>query len=288
MLVWTHGELSRGNEKGEKRKKALTIDACAWADLVLPLSGHDLCIGTGNVDAGVQAGLVVCLDNVSAKDLARSDTTVVWTLGSGETALGPAIWPALKVEERVLLLETEPELVLLVCLHDDGSIVAEVECIGLAIRHPGLGKHEDVVTATEGIGEGSDRSEVDVRVVPWGLGSRRAVKVPLLEGLDGFFGLVDGSLGPVPVLHVLFLVESLQARTLAWPHGGGVCVCVRACMRARACMSFLKLASPIAPGSRWQKDWEGDSCRAHQQGERGAFMRRPSSAEGGHPKPSRS
>lgn len=231
----------------------------------------------------------MCLDNVSAKDLARSDTTVVWTLGSGETALGPTIWPALEVEERVLLLETEPELVLLVCLHDDGSIVAEVECIGLAIRHPGLGEHEDVVTATEGVGEGSDRSEVDVRVVPWSLSSRRAVKVPLLEGLDGFFGLVNGSLGPVPVLHVLFLVESLQARHISMATRRRcmrVCACVHAC--TRACMSFLKLASPIAPGSRWQKDGEDDSCRAHQQGERGAFMRRPSSAEGGHPKPSHS
>lgn len=175
----------------------------------------------------------MCLDNVSAKDLARSDTTVVWTLGSGETALGPAIWPALEVEERVLLLETEPELVLLVCLHDDGSIVAEVECIGLAIRHPGLGEHEDVVTATEGVGEGSDRSEVDVGVVSWSLSSRRAVKVPLLEGLDGFFGLVNGSLGPVPVLHVLFLVESLQARHISMATRRK-CVCVRACVRAHA------------------------------------------------------
>jgi hypothetical protein len=31
----------------------LTLDTSARSDLVLPLSGHDLCVGSGNLDAGI-------------------------------------------------------------------------------------------------------------------------------------------------------------------------------------------------------------------------------------------
>ncbi len=132
--------------------------------MVLPLSGHDFGISTRDVDLGVQAGLVVGLDNVSAEDFAGTYTTVVWALGSGESVLGPAIWPAKFVEKGVFLLKTEPELVCGVLLEDDGSVVAEVVCVGLAIRHVRLAHDKNVVTLSEWIGVVGDRTEVDIRV----------------------------------------------------------------------------------------------------------------------------
>jgi hypothetical protein len=140
------------------------LDIVAGTDLVLPLSGHDLGVGAGDVDVGVQAGLVVGLDDVTAEDLAGAYTAVVGALRSRETVLGPAIGPAKLVEKSVLLLETEPEVVCLVLLEDDGGVVAEVVRVGLAVRHVGLAHDEDVVAEAEGAGVICDRAEVDIRV----------------------------------------------------------------------------------------------------------------------------
>lgn len=148
-----------------------TVNAGARTDLVLPLSRHDLGVGAGDVDASVQAGLVVSLDDVAAEDLARADTAVVRTLGTGEAALGPAIGPAVDVEQGVLLLETEPEFVLLVGLNHDGSIVAVVVGVRLAVSAPSLAHDEDIVAETEGVGVEGNRAEVDIRVVTGSLAS---------------------------------------------------------------------------------------------------------------------
>jgi hypothetical protein len=133
--------------------------------LVFPLCGHDLGVGARDVDLSVQAGLVVGLDDVTAEDLAGTYTAVVWTLGRGETVLGPAIGPAKLVEKSVFLLETEPELGGRVLLEDEGGVVAEVVCVGLAIRHVRLAHDQDVVTQTEGVGVEGNGAEVDIRVV---------------------------------------------------------------------------------------------------------------------------
>jgi len=45
-------------------------DTFTGADLELPLGGHDLGVDTRDVDAGVEAGAVVSLDQVAGKDLA--------------------------------------------------------------------------------------------------------------------------------------------------------------------------------------------------------------------------
>lgn len=60
-------------------------NALARTDLELPLGGHDLGVGAGDVDASVQACLVVRLYDVTLDDLAGTDTAVVRTLGSRET-----------------------------------------------------------------------------------------------------------------------------------------------------------------------------------------------------------
>jgi hypothetical protein len=152
-------------------EEKLTVNASARADLVLPLSGHDLGVGARDLNTSVQAGLVVSLDNVSAEDLAGTVTAVVGTLRSGVAVPGPAVGPAVGVEEGVLLLKTEPELLVGVGLHQEGGIVAEVESVGGAVGHPGLAHDEDVVAESPGIGVVGDGAEVDIGVVAGGLAS---------------------------------------------------------------------------------------------------------------------
>jgi hypothetical protein len=187
-------ELLRNPVEQETRHPQLVphLDALAGADLVLPLGGHDLGVDTGNVDAGVHAGLVVGLDDVTAVDLAGTDTAVVRALRTGETALGPAVGPTVGSQQGVFLLQTEPELVLGVGLHQLGSLVTVVELVGSAIGVPGLAEDEDVVTLPEGVGVDGNGADVDIGVVTGGLASGGAVKVPLGEFIDGLDSLVEG------------------------------------------------------------------------------------------------
>ena len=92
------------------------LDTQAGTNLELPLAGHNFGVGARDLHTGVQAGLVVSIDDVTGKDLASTDTAVVRTLGSRIAALRPAIRPVIHIEESVLLLETEPGLVLSVLL----------------------------------------------------------------------------------------------------------------------------------------------------------------------------
>lgn len=77
----------REQEAG-KPKVVTHLNTLAGSDLELPLRGHDLGVGTGDVDTSVQASLVVGLDDVTLDDLAGADTAVVWTLGGRETVGG--------------------------------------------------------------------------------------------------------------------------------------------------------------------------------------------------------
>jgi hypothetical protein len=141
-----------------------------------------------HLDSGVQASTVVSLNNITAVDLASADTAVVGALGTGETALGPAVRPAIGTEEGVFLLQTEPELFLGVGLHQTSGLVAVVELVGGTIGIPGLAQNEDVVTETEGVGVNGNGTEVDIGVVTGGLAGGGAVEVPfgkLINGRDG-------------------------------------------------------------------------------------------------------
>lgn len=175
---------------GPSRKSLkLTVNTGAGSNLVLPLRGHDLGVDSGDVDSGVQAGTVVSLDDVTAVDLAGTNTTVVGTLGTGETTTGPAVGPAISAEKSVLLLEAEPELLLGVGLHQTGGVVTEVELVGAAIGIPGLAENKDVVTLAEGIGEDRDGADVDIGVVSGGLAGGGTVEVPFGELVNGGDGL---------------------------------------------------------------------------------------------------
>ena len=60
----------------------------------------------------------------SALERARTDTTVVWTLRSWETALGPAVRSAVVVEKGVFLFNAEPWLFALDLLHKLVAVVS--------------------------------------------------------------------------------------------------------------------------------------------------------------------
>lgn len=132
------------------------------------------------------------LDDVTAVNLAGTDTAVVRTLGTGETATGPAVGPAIGAEEGVLLFQAEPEALLGVGLHLTVGVMAEVVLVGAAIGIPGLAENEDVVTLAEGVGVECDGAEVDIGVVTGGLGGRGTVKVPFGELVDALDGLGEG------------------------------------------------------------------------------------------------
>lgn len=91
------------------------------------------------------------LDEITGKDLAGADTTVVRTLRTGETVLGPAKDLSVGVKERVLLLETEPGLLGLGSLHDLVGMGTVVGHVGRAVVVVALAEDENVGTATEGV-----------------------------------------------------------------------------------------------------------------------------------------
>jgi hypothetical protein len=138
------------------------LDTSARAHLKLPLRGHDLGVSARDLDAGVQAGLVVGVHDVALHDLSRADAAVVGALGSGEAADGPAVRVAVEVEEGVLLLEPEPGLVVGVLVHQLGRLVARVVLVRRAVGVVALAEGEDVVASggAEGVGEDGDGSQL--------------------------------------------------------------------------------------------------------------------------------
>lgn len=77
----------RKQEAG-KPEMVTHLDALAGSDLELPLCGHDLGVGAGDVDTGIQASLVVGLNDVALDDLAGADTAVVRALRGREAVSG--------------------------------------------------------------------------------------------------------------------------------------------------------------------------------------------------------
>lgn len=155
--------LSNSLEKISGHPEVVThLNADARADLEFPLRWHDFSIDSADLDASVQAGLVVGLDNITGVDFAGSDTAVIWALRSRETTDGPAVWFSKGIKKGIFLLETEPGLVLCVFVHQFGTFGAVVEFVWCAIRVVAFGEDEDVVPTSEGVSEHSDGFEVDI------------------------------------------------------------------------------------------------------------------------------
>ena len=118
------------------------------------------------------------LYNVSAINFRRPHTTVVRSLGGGKSSLWPAVWPAIRAQKCVLLLETKPWFLVGVSCHLTCAIVAVVEFVWGPVVVPAFAQDNDVVAAAERIREGSNGAEVDVGVVTGRLAARRAIEIP--------------------------------------------------------------------------------------------------------------
>jgi hypothetical protein len=128
-------EKSRGAKKKECR---LTLNTEARPNLELPLRGQDFGVNSRDFNASKKTSLVVGFDNVTAVDPSGTDTTVVRTLGSGETALWPSVRVFIEVKQGVLLLKPEPGKYGLVCLHDPVTLITVVELVRCAVGIPTL------------------------------------------------------------------------------------------------------------------------------------------------------
>merc|ERR1712088_740045 len=121
------------------------VNALSGSHLVLPLSGHHLGVGSRYPDASIQASSVVGLHNVSAIDVAGTDSAVVGALGSREAILGPSEGVSILVKKGVLLLKAEPWVVVLGLLHHLGALLP------LVVVLVGLAHHHDVLATSEGV-----------------------------------------------------------------------------------------------------------------------------------------
>jgi hypothetical protein len=107
----------------------------------------------------------VGLDEITGKDSASTDTTVVRTLGTWETVLGPTEDLSIGVKESVFLLETEPWLVLFCCVHGLLASSSVVGLVGCAVVVVTFTQDKDVGTASEGVFEDGDGALESVRVL---------------------------------------------------------------------------------------------------------------------------
>ena len=104
------------------------VERAQRADLELPLAGHDLGVDAGDADAGLDAGVHVRLDDLTAEDLVGADAAVVEALRGGVAAEREAE-RATVLEEVVLLLDAEQRLLVCELLrdrHELGAVVGDV------------------------------------------------------------------------------------------------------------------------------------------------------------------
>lgn len=129
------------------------------------------------------------------RKFAHTSTAVVGALGTRETVLGPTERGTVNVEQGVLLLKTEPGLVVLSEVHDLGGVMTVVGLVGSAIVVVTLGEDDDVVTATEGVLEDGSGPQVDIGVATRSLVGGRTIEIPntQLTDVGDFFvnGLQD-------------------------------------------------------------------------------------------------
>ena len=177
------------------------VNSGAGSDLVLPLSGHDLAVDSGNSNTGEHAGRVVGLNDGASKGVLCPDGAVVRSLGSGHASLGPAKRRlAVSLKKGVLLLDSVPRLGGLDLLKDISSSAPGVgrdggpEALGgIDVGKVARAHHEDVGSSTEGIVEDSTGLEEDLRVISGSLASGGSVVVPDGELLDGSRGGAEGA-----------------------------------------------------------------------------------------------
>ena len=154
-------------------------DTKAGTDLVFPLAGHDLSIGSGNLDTSIEACTVVGISDHTSEAVVSTDRAIVGTLRTRVTIVRPAEGPGgelgLSADKSILLLDTVPWFFLGALVKDFFGEMTEVGIsrfellAGAILPAEGLGHNEDVVTLAEWVTEDSNRLHNDFRVVGGGL-----------------------------------------------------------------------------------------------------------------------
>jgi len=182
-----------------------TVDTSAGTNLVLPLTGHNLRVSTGDVKTGVQTGAVVSVTNTATKGVLGSAGTVIRSLCLRVSVDRPSErGDTIRVEQGVFLFNTEPGDMGGGLVHNFLAVGVGVGRDGglLTVREDVLAKDQDVGGATEGILVHSNRDQVNFRVLAIGLSSTRTIVVPDGEVLDlGGSGLQSAGLASdIPVI----------------------------------------------------------------------------------------
>jgi len=153
-------------------------DALARTYLELPLCRHNLSVLTRNVDTSVEARPVVGLHHITTVDPTGAHTAVVGALGSWEALLGPAIGVTVDIQQGVLLLHTEPGMLVTGRVASLDALGAVVGVRGLLVVLVGLAQHDLVLAQTEGVPIQSAGVQVNVAVAALCLAGRGTVEVP--------------------------------------------------------------------------------------------------------------
>lgn len=169
------------------------LNSLAWSNLELPLSWHDLGVGSRDLDTGVKAGTVVSLNDVTSVDLVGSNSTVVWSLWSWESVLWPSEWMSIDIEKSVLLLHSEPWVLVGGLLHDLLASDTEVGGGWLLLVIVGLAHHQLVLSLPEWIWIDGNWLQVDIGVGSLSLSGGGSVKVPDWELLWVSWLEIEGS-----------------------------------------------------------------------------------------------
>jgi hypothetical protein len=179
------------------------LDSEARSDLVLPLTGGNLCVGSRDVDAGMEAGSVMGVSDDPAEAVAGSSRAVVRALLSWVPILRPAKRPGREftesTEHLILLFDTVPGLFIFVLVPDLGCDMAEVgksgdeSLVGGVFPGKGLAHDKNIVSLSERVGEVSDGLQSDLRIFCGGLPAGRAIVVPVGNIFDTLDLFVEGS-----------------------------------------------------------------------------------------------
>ena len=105
-----------------------------------------------------------CL-NVPPVDLSGSHSTIVRSLRSREAILRPTEWMLVIIEQRILLLDPKPGLLILCLLHQLETDLPLVSLHGLVFEVVGVAQDEDVVTLSKWTGIHLDWLKVDIAVI---------------------------------------------------------------------------------------------------------------------------
>lgn len=98
------------------------------------------------------------LDEITSKHLAGTDTTVIRTLRTRETILGPAKDLTIGVKEGVLLLETEPRFGVLGGVHHLLAVSSVIGLVRGTVVVVTFTENENVGATSEGILEDRNRT----------------------------------------------------------------------------------------------------------------------------------